>query len=57
MIPLWPVVKWVLLADAGAVLGVIGLRGWLRRRAARQWLEAIRDSERKAWRQQKDRHR
>lgn len=53
----WPVVKWTLVADVGLVLVILALRGWLRRRTAHQWLDAVRSVQQKRWRQQKRRRR
>ena len=55
MIALWPLIKWVLVGDASLVMAILGMRGWLRRRAARQWHEAVVSVQQHEWRQQKPR--
>ena len=53
---LWPLIKWVLVGDTGLVLAIVVMRGWLRRRAARQWHDAVLSVRQQEWRQQKRRH-
>lgn len=53
MIPLWPIIMWVILVDVVLVLAIIAMRVYLHCRVARQWRETVTSLQQGEWRQRK----